>query len=77
MIAAPRQEREVWIDYTNYKGERRWRLVRPMNVWFGTSAWHRGTQWFLHADDVEKGQVRDFEMASIHAWTRSGETPEM
>jgi predicted DNA-binding transcriptional regulator YafY len=59
--------RNILIDYTNYKGERRWRLVRPMNIWFGISVYHHQPQWFMHADDVEKSQVRDFALTCIHA----------
>jgi len=67
-VTAVRQNRLVQIDYTNYKGERRWRTVRPMKIWFGVSVWHPGEQWFLHADDMDKSQVRDFSLATIHAW---------
>ena len=62
--------RDVWIDYTNYKGERRWRHVRPTfsGLIFSSSEWHSKRQWLLQAFDYEKKDRRSFAMADIHAW---------
>ncbi len=64
--------RPVVIDYTNYRGERRERLVHPKGIWYGESPHHahEGEQWFLTAFDVEKGKYRDFAMKDIHSWRR-------
>lgn len=62
------EQEYVSIDYTNYRGERRARLIRPLSLYFGTTDWHPTPQWLLHAVDCEKGEVRDFAMSSIHSW---------
>ena len=58
------------IDFTNYKGERRERKVRPLRraLWFGVTKHHPECQWFLHAWDLEKNEERDFPIKNMHAW---------
>jgi predicted DNA-binding transcriptional regulator YafY len=58
----------IWIDYTNYRGERAWREISPLSMFFGSNEWHPERQWFLSAIDIEKGQGRTFAMKDIHAW---------
>jgi predicted DNA-binding transcriptional regulator YafY len=62
------QKQEVMIDYTNYRGERSVRRIRPLSIQFENSEWHPDTQWILHAVDVEKGKTREFAMRDIHSW---------
>lgn len=64
----------VWIDYTNYRGERSWRSIYPHLIRFGSNAWHNQEQWLLDATDPEKKEVRTFAMRDIHAWR--SEPPE-
>jgi hypothetical protein len=60
--------RLVYIDYTNYRGERGIRLIRPIpgGVHFGFNAYHPEPQWLLRAIDVEKNVERTFAMRDIH-----------
>jgi predicted DNA-binding transcriptional regulator YafY len=58
----------VEIDYTNWKGERRYRRVVPRDMWFGISRWHHERQWFLRAWCLESNEQREFCMATIHDW---------
>lgn len=64
MVFAPR----VIIDYTNHKGVRFSREIVPIRLWYGTSNWHSGEQYFLAAFDIAKDDVRDFAVADIHSW---------
>jgi predicted DNA-binding transcriptional regulator YafY len=59
---------EVVIDYTNWRGERAMRRVRPLSVRFEATEWHPDQQWLLRAVDVERGHTRDFAMSNIHSW---------
>ena len=54
------------IDYTNWRGERRIRVIQPLSVSFGVTEHHSQPQWLLRAIDVEKGEERDFAMLRIH-----------
>lgn len=65
-MSDPRQE--VIIDYTNWRGVRALRRIRPLRVVFENNEWHPETQWLLEAVDIEKGEVRTFAMATIHDW---------
>lgn len=59
---------DVEIDYTNHRGERSTRRVRPFKLTWGLSPWHPGKQWILLAHDLEKKSDREFAMNNIHSW---------
>lgn len=61
--------RDVTIDYTNHRGERFERRVRPERIWFGSTEWHAGMQWLLEAHDYSRGASRNFALDSIHNWS--------
>lgn len=63
------EEEAVYIDYTNYRGERAWRRIIPGAIRFDATDWHPGQQWLLDATDVERQAERTFAMKDIHAWT--------
>jgi hypothetical protein len=62
-----RHKRDVWIDYTNWRGERGIRHIRPQELLWLSTEYHREPQWLLHAWDVEKQAKRDFALKDIHA----------
>jgi predicted DNA-binding transcriptional regulator YafY len=66
-MSDPRQE--VSIDYTNWRGERRFRRIRPLRVVFENNEWHAETQWLLEAIDLDKSAELTFALANIHSWT--------
>ena len=59
----------VCFDYTNHRGESARRTVRPIRIWFGSTAWHPEAQWFLEAWDIDRNATRDFALNSIAGWT--------
>jgi hypothetical protein len=63
------KSREVIIDYTNYRGERAKRRIKPIgSMVFTHNEWHPEQQWLMLALDVEKNEKRFFAMKSIHSW---------
>lgn len=58
----------VTIVYTNWKGVRAERRIKPIQLWFGKTEYHPSEQWLLTAIDVEKGEERNFAMADIESW---------
>jgi predicted DNA-binding transcriptional regulator YafY len=59
----------VIIDYTNWRGIRAQRRIRPLSISFENNEWHPETQWLLEAEDLDNlGDVRTFAMANIHSW---------
>lgn len=64
----------VRIDYTNWRGERANRLIRPLFMTFSQNEWHKEPQWLLYATDLQKNLPRWFSMRNIHSWTET--TPE-
>lgn len=61
---------DIWIDYTNHRGVRRWRHVRPVTgtLSFWSNEWHPQTQWLFDAMDLDLYQRRTFALASVHGW---------
>lgn len=68
-------DKPIWIDYTNHRGERRWRHIEPRRIYWGSTEWHQQPQWLMHAFDVEKVHDRDFALSGIHEW--SDQPPDM
>lgn len=62
------EKQEILIDYTNHRGQRGWRRIRPVRISFEESSWHPGVQWILFAVDVDLEANREFAMKDIHAW---------
>ncbi len=60
--------RQVLIDYTNYKGERRKRIVVPKLIEFRETPHHKPAQWVMQALDLEKNAMRTYAMKDIHSW---------
>lgn len=60
----------VVIDYTNYRGERSERLIRPDlgSSDYSESEHHPVPQWVLNAWDLGKKAKRTFAMKDIHSW---------
>ncbi len=66
-IVAP-INKNVIIDYTNWRGERGLRRILPIEVFFGINEFHPGEQWLLKAIDLDKNVERVFAMKDIHSW---------
>lgn len=61
--------REVTIDYTNWRGERRVRGIEPFHiVWEEGNEWHPEPQWLLYAEDKTDGARKAFALKNIHSW---------
>lgn len=61
-------KRSVRIDYTNYRGERRERIIAPLELRFEPTERHPEPQWILYAIDREAGAWRGFAMKDVHSW---------
>ncbi|KUM86081.1 MULTISPECIES: hypothetical protein [Streptomyces] len=61
-------EQEVRILYINYRGEKGWRHIQPLKIWFGSTDWHPGKQWLMDAIDLDKQVERSFALKDIQAW---------
>ncbi len=66
----------VVVDYTNYRGERRWRRIIPLQLVFTSNRWHPKPQWLLRAIDKDKREARAFALTGIHAWAAPSSLPD-
>jgi predicted DNA-binding transcriptional regulator YafY len=60
--------KKVAILYKNWKNETAERHIEPIEIWFGSTEWHKEDQWLLKALDLEKRQERDFALKDIIEW---------
>jgi hypothetical protein len=74
---AEHDAQDVVIDYTNWRGHRRKRRIRPLfgTLRFTETPHHKPAQWVFDAVDMEHvadGVVsparRTFALAGIHSW---------
>lgn len=62
------QAEVVEIDYTNWRGERSVRRIKPLRLFFGKTEHHVTDQWLLDAFDYGKDAERTFSIKDVHAW---------
>jgi hypothetical protein len=61
--------KNVRIDYTNWRGERRVRVIRPTGIMMFTATQsHPETQWLMEAFDPEDGKTKYFAVKDMHSW---------
>jgi predicted DNA-binding transcriptional regulator YafY len=65
----------VTIDYTNWRGERKHRYVRPISMEWGSNKWHPKPQWLMVAYDPDNEGERTFAYENIHSWVQDAEEP--
>lgn len=61
----------VKFIYVNHRGERGLHTVRPIRVYFGSTAYHPEAQWLLEAFDLDRRETRDFALSNIGGWNRA------
>lgn len=66
---------EVEINYTNWKNSTRWRRIRPLALFYGSSKYHDdgNKHFYVQAIDSEVTGVtedpfRTFLLDNIHSW---------
>lgn len=64
-----RISRDLRILYTNWRGERRERVIRPISIFFGSNRWHPDLQWLVVAWDMEKKERRTFALTQMEFLT--------
>ena len=60
------KDRRVVIDYTNWRGERRERVVEPIMIGYTHTEHHPEDQWLMLARDEE--EKKWFSLANVHGW---------
>ena len=65
------ESKVVTIDYTNWRGERRNRRVRPERMFFGPTQWHSDPCWHLEAMDMDINETRMFALHLVHGWVET------
>jgi hypothetical protein len=64
----------VEIDYTNWRDERRTRIIRPNScLVFEANYWHPKICWQMLAIDKRTGELRQFALKDVHSWKELSE----
>lgn len=56
------------VLYTNYKGATKWRYVKPLQYFYGSTEYHPEKQWFLKVFDIEKEAERTYALNDIQVF---------
>lgn len=69
-----KQPQDVLIDYTNWKGRRSWRSIRPIGIAYCANEYHPKAQWMIEALDLDEPNGKPikkfFPLANIHSWVQ-------
>lgn len=57
------------LHYVNHRGEHALRRVRPIRIWYGSTAWYSEPQWLIEVFCLDRLATRDFSLAKIVAST--------
>jgi predicted DNA-binding transcriptional regulator YafY len=68
---------DVEIDYTNHRGERAMRRVRPLRFLHGANEWHKEPCHQCLALDLEKMEPRYFALQGVHLWRELSVAPSV
>lgn len=63
----------ISFSYRNHKGVKSRRRVRPIRMWFGSTAWYPEPGWLVEAFCIDKGVTRDFQLCKMLDITQVGE----
>lgn len=55
----------IEFDYINWKGVEGKRTVKILGFYFGSTEYHKESQWLLRAKDLDKGEERIFAMKDM------------
>ena len=68
-MASTTDDGDAVIVYTNFRGERRVRRIRPLRFFYGANEWHPKPGWVCYAMDLETKQFRYFALSGVSSWT--------
>jgi predicted DNA-binding transcriptional regulator YafY len=63
-----RMSKSIKILYKNWKNETSIRHIQPIQIWYGSTEWHKEDQWLMKALDLDKDEERDFALKDIIEW---------
>ena len=55
----------IRFNYVNYRMEREQRTAAVHSFFYGSSSYHQGSQWFMHAMDLDRKEFRDFAVRDM------------
>ena len=68
----------IRVLYKNYRSERAWRIVKPLQVWYGQSEYHPGdSSVYVRVYDYVKAAIRDFRYNDILDWDKSADDDQV
>lgn len=58
----------VKVRYKNWKGEVAIRNIIPLEVFYGSTEYHREEQWFMRVWDLDKENFRNYALKDVQEW---------
>ncbi len=60
----------IHVNYKNWRGEISIRKIIPLEVYFGSTEYHKEEQWLLRAWDVGKEDYRTYALKDVLEWIK-------
>lgn len=58
----------IKVIYKNYRGEVGLRRIIPLDIFYGSSEFHKEQQWLMKVWDVDKKDYRTYALRDIQEW---------
>lgn len=56
------------VEYKNWKGEVGIRNIIPLEIFYGSTEYHKEEQWLLRVWDLDKKDYRTYAVKDISRW---------
>ena len=61
-------KKQIKVLYQNYKGVEKVRTIIPIEIYFGSTEYHKEEGWLLKVFDIEKQSERTYSLKDIKKW---------
>ena len=58
----------IEVLYKNWRGEIGVRKILPLDIYFGSSEFHKEQQWLMKVWDLDKEDYRTYALKDIQKW---------
>ena len=58
----------IKVEYKNWKGEVGIRTIFPLDIFHGSTDYHKEEQWLLKVWDLDKNEHRTYTLKDVQRW---------
>jgi len=58
----------IKLEYKNWRGEVGIRTIFPLDIYYGSTEYHKEEQWLIKVWDLDKNDYRTYALRDIKKW---------